>query len=62
MNKENENFEIDFSPEIQSLSYFAHIPYTPVSTGAEFVDNSLQVILTMTKNYTKFIPQVGNFE
>ena len=37
MSKENENFEIVFSPEIQSLSYFAHIPYTPMSAIAEFV-------------------------
>ncbi len=45
MIKDEENFEIDFSPEIESLSYFAHIPYTPMSALAEFVDNSLQSYL-----------------
>ena len=53
MNKENENFEIDFSPEIQSLSYFAHIPYTPMSAIAEFVDNSLQSYLNNDKKLHK---------
>jgi len=45
MNKDKETFEIDFSPEMATLSYFAHIPYTPMSALAEFVDNSLQSYL-----------------
>ena len=53
MTKENENFEIDFSPEIQALSYFAHIPYTPMSAIAEFVDNSLQSYLNNDKKLHK---------
>ncbi len=35
MIKKDEILEIDFSPEIESLSYFAHIPYTPMSAIAE---------------------------
>ena len=53
MSKENENFEIDFSPEIESLSYFAHIPYTPMTAIAEFVDNSLQSYIINEKKLHK---------
>ena len=53
MIKDSENFEIDFSPEIQSLSYFAHIPYSPMTAIAEFVDNSLQSYLVNDKKLHK---------
>ena len=49
MVKEQEKLEIDFSPEIESLSYFAHIPYTPMTAIAEFVDNSLQSYINNEK-------------
>ena len=49
MSKSQEKFEIDVSPEIESLSYFAHIPYTPVTAIAEFVDNSLQSYINNEK-------------
>ena len=53
MSKDNEIFEIDFSPEIESLSYFAHIPYTPMTAIAEFVDNSLSSYLKNDKELHK---------
>ena len=49
MVKEQERLEIDFSPEIESLSYFAHIPYSPMTAIAEFVDNSLQSYINNEK-------------
>ena len=51
--KDEENFEIDFSPEIESLSYFAHIPYSPMTAIAEFVDNSLSSYLKYDKKLHK---------
>ena len=53
MIKKDEILEIDFSPEIESLSYFAHIPYTPMSAIAEFVDNSLQSYIYNEKRLHK---------
>jgi hypothetical protein len=53
MIKDDENFEIDFSPEIESLSYFAHIPYSPMTAIAEFVDNSLSSYLKHDKKLHK---------
>ena len=53
MSKENENFEIDFSPELATLSYFAHIPYSPMTAIAEFVDNSLSSYLKYEKQLHK---------
>jgi len=47
--KNKETLEIDFTPEIESLSYFAHIPYSPMTAIAEFVDNSLQSYLNNEK-------------
>ena len=53
MSKSQEKFEIDVSPEIESLSYFAHIPYTPMTAIAEFVDNSLQSYINNEKKLHK---------
>ena len=53
MSKSEEKFEIDVSPEIESLSYFAHIPYTPMTAIAEFVDNSLQSYINNEKKLHK---------
>tara|TARA_Y100000294_G_scaffold64024_1_gene60725 strand:- start:22 stop:1587 length:1566 start_codon:yes stop_codon:yes gene_type:complete len=54
--KDKETFEIDFSPEMATLSYFAHIPYTAMSAIAEFVDNSLSSYLKNEKRLHNIHP------